>query len=769
MMKKYLVFGMMGALALSFGACSSEDEMAPVNPTYDPVANTVNANFAFNVAGQSSKTRMTAATTQANDEQSFRGMQDAKLIALTQDNDGRVLVAAQADGKVFNLGNILNKDEVDWADKSHRVVELALPVGTNTLLFYSRAFRDGNAEGLGVINGEAGAEKSGVFNPTAALSDIQFNLTRRLDEANETKLKNTETAIATVLTQFIQASISGNDFWFPSFESLPPQYEGTTGYTNMTDAQITAATETGVTNPEPTINATSVDKLVDALGNEYYHFKGVTASWKAYGIEYAKNEDSDEATNADLVPLEEILGNAYYKFTKIDDGAARAGSGASVARMISDLWKVVGKVNDATATSAREALAQNVAATIVDLFDNYFAALPTDGSNTEWLAAADVATTAGVTGDVVSDLNVFPTGELALPMGAAQLLIADALDPEKDTEFSYDNTAIKFHLADTDEDQTMDVKNFMYPSELMYFGNSPVRVNDNVVTEPEYPNGVGDDSGEESEGNSGKWDIYDWGNGWSTYNAAKHVEPSTRSVAMTHDINYGNALLATTLTIANTDLYDNRDKFYEGEGNAKIGKAFEVTGVLVGGQPVGVDWQYLPLGTTFDKVIYDRQMNGTLSLNAAGTTAANYTMVLDNYNSTLADNKQSAVYVALELKNNNTEDFWGDHNLVRAGGTFYLVGKLDPAATTSVAPVWPAKTDKFRSTPPYDADGKTKKINRVFIQDFVTKANFTIGAQSLQNAFVTVPDLRSAEISLGLSVDLEWESGYEFEVEIQKH
>ena len=97
----------MGALALSFGACSSEDEMAPVNPTYDPVANTVNANFAFNVAGQSSKTRMTAATTQANDEQSFRGMQDAKLIALTQDNDGRVLTAAQADGKVFNLGNIL--------------------------------------------------------------------------------------------------------------------------------------------------------------------------------------------------------------------------------------------------------------------------------------------------------------------------------------------------------------------------------------------------------------------------------------------------------------------------------------------------------------------------------------------------------------------------------------------------------------------------------------------------------------------------------------
>ena len=754
-MRKYLVFGMMGALALSFTACTESDDAVALNPTYDAQKGEVTATFAFNVAGGVA-TRMTSATVQATDAETFRGMQDAKLIAITNGTDGKVLTdGTSKDGKLFDLGMILNKGEVDWANKSHRVLELALPVGTNKLLFYSRAFRDGNAEGLGVINGEPGAEKSGVHNPTADLSKVAFNLTRRLDADKEQVMKNTEELIAGVLTNIIRVGVTGFDFWFPTTK---PQYASATGYVDMTDAQIQAATVPNVENPEPTINATQVDMLTDALGNVYYHFIGVEETWKDYGIEYSKLADNDETTVADLVPLEEILGNAYYQFCKIDEGAARAGSGASIARMITDLWTVISKVSDADPTSVRETVAEKVATQIETLFTKYFKALPTDGSLTEWLAADQVKTAMSFTDEVVSDLNKFPTVDLALPMGAAQLLIADAFTTG-DAEFSYDSSKIKFHLADPTADQTTSVEKFMYPSELMYFGNSPIRVNDNTILEPNYPNGVA------------AWDVADWGNGWSQSTAAAHVLSTTRSVAMTHEINYGNALLATTLTIANVDLKDNRNHFYPEEENATIGKAFQVTGVLIGGQPGQVDWQYLPTDTTsFDNVVYDRQMNGGMSLNGDGSTSPNYTMVFDNYNKTLADNKQSAVYVALELVNNNATDFWGDHNLIRAGGTFYLVGKLDPAAAAGVTlPTWPANTDLFRSTPPYDADGKTKQINRVFIQDFMTKANFTIGAESLQNAFVTVPDLRSAEISLGLSVDLKWEAGYQFEVDIQKH
>jgi hypothetical protein len=50
----------------------------------------------------------------------------------------------------------------------------------------------------------------------------------------------------------------------------------------------------------------------------------------------------------------------------------------------------------------------------------------------------------------------------------------------------------------------------------------------------------------------------------------------------------------------------------------------------------------------------------------------------------------------------------------------------------------------------------------VFIQDYLTTATFKIGANSLKNAFITVPDLRSTQTSLGLSVDLNWREGLNF-------
>ena len=56
------------------------------------------------------------------------------------------------------------------------------------------------------------------------------------------------------------------------------------------------------------------------------------------------------------------------------------------------------------------------------------------------------------------------------------------------------------------------------------------------------------------------------------------------------------------------------------------------------------------------------------------------------------------------------------------------------------------------------------EIPRVFIQDFVTKAVFNIGETSLQKAYVSIPNLASTQMSLGLSVDLSWADGYEYTV-----
>lgn len=52
----------------------------------------------------------------------------------------------------------------------------------------------------------------------------------------------------------------------------------------------------------------------------------------------------------------------------------------------------------------------------------------------------------------------------------------------------------------------------------------------------------------------------------------------------------------------------------------------------------------------------------------------------------------------------------------------------------------------------------------MFIQDFVTKAVFNIGETSLQKAYVTIPNLASTQMSLGLSVDLSWTDGYEYSI-----
>jgi hypothetical protein len=46
----------------------------------------------------------------------------------------------------------------------------------------------------------------------------------------------------------------------------------------------------------------------------------------------------------------------------------------------------------------------------------------------------------------------------------------------------------------------------------------------------------------------------------------------------------------------------------------------------------------------------------------------------------------------------------------------------------------------------------------------MTSATFKIGATSLQNAYTTIPDLRASQISLGLSVDLNWREGLNFNV-----
>jgi hypothetical protein len=154
-----------------------------------------------------------------------------------------------------------------------------------------------------------------------------------------------------------------------------------------------------------------------------------------------------------------------------------------------------------------------------------------------------------------------------------------------------------------------------------------------------------------------------------------------------------------------------------------------------------------------DYIIYDNKMASNGATIAASTGTSNYTLVFDNYATAGA---QGDVLVALEFKNANDVDIYGKGGIIPKGGTFYLAGKLVKGDQTISS--WP----DYYAIPPYNTDGTSQKVTRIFTQDYVTTATFKIGENSLKYAYTTVPDLRASQTSLGLSVDLQWRPGLNF-------
>ena len=245
---------------------------------------------------------------------------------------------------------------------------------------------------------------------------------------------------------------------------------------------------------------------------------------------------------------------------------------------------------------------------------------------------------------------------------------------------------------------------------------------------------------------------------------------------MRNNINYGSALLQTTVGYKSATLKDNNHAIQLAK-DPSIGvndepdkvinvdeTSFQLVGVIIGGQYKKVGWDFTPKtsdntqGYIYDKAIPD----GANVIPAYNTTPAasspNYTLVFDNYKA--GDGDQDIVYVALELKNNSGQDFYGKHNLIRNGDSFYLVGKLDPSAKAWADLV---KTSSDHPLPPYNADGTLIEKVRVFMQDFMTTANFWFDQNSLKEALLTVPDLRHSSLTLGLSVDMSWSTGITFD------
>ena len=275
-------------------------------------------------------------------------------------------------------------------------------------------------------------------------------------------------------------------------------------------------------------------------------------------------------------------------------------------------------------------------------------------------------------------------------------------------------------------------QNICYPAELSYFVNTTTMVSDKDMS------------------NLSEFPAYnDWTNptgaNWTGKNFTENaVANTTKTVGLKEPVQYSVAVLKSTVRCNAATLEDNAKEAGSFDENQQIlvpTDGFKVTGILIGGQPASVDWKYDPVSTeSFANTIYDKEMNGSMvAKNETSASNANYTLVFDNKKS----DTQSPVYVTLELENNSDKNFYGKDGIILKGAKFYLVGQLNPNKTGLTNP---------------------NSVNRVFVQDYVTTANFKI--KDLKSAYNCIPDLRTSGINVGLAVDLDWKSGITFDVDI---
>ena len=753
MKRKVLILSLAGLAALV--GCQRE-QMEP-NPLYNAETKEVLAQFVLNVAaaGQGEQTKMKADMVQQNNN--FRGIHSVHVYTYaTNTASGKVPYVLNPDGwtdansKDFPLGTLYAQGQIDnegdhnATSSSNRILQLSIPVGTDAVMFYGKALNSENP------SDEQNKERGRMLaNFSKNPKDIEFKVYRRIGEDSDVRdYEATARLMIYVINRILGARV--------------PDKGSQDGYTNL-----------------PAISWKD-------LGALYEYVNGL----------YNNRFDVPSTTpKTPLEPLDEILGKAYSTFSYIKSTEYRAGSSDAIKSMMSNMWNVIRPVTTtATPTNEGEANAKRLAKEIERRMDNYFEDnweyktvdaikdIVTDAelmrneelSEAEWAALCwdaqkpsddnfDISTYRGR----ARDLNKYPYLDFNIPEGAAQLAYNTTSG-----EFSYlrpNKPLVNPNVS------TFEPTKYVYAPELAYYVNSPVRVNSTLLTTDNlnslYPNGT------DNWSKDGKWP-----DGWSL----GKVSSSTKSVAVRDNINYGVALLKTSVALADgvTALLDNRNVMTDGK-EADQSFTFSDTqhpialmGVLVGGVNPRYNWQFLRKYTTndpslpidlsqFDGVIYDDALPSTLVPTPAGDE--NYTLVYDNYNSGAARDEQNNVYIALEFKNVSGLPFWGRDNLIPNQGKFYLVAQILNTAARQGSIIWPTDhqippvygvVGDTEAIPEGKKAGESKQIPRVFIQDFMTTAVFKLSKDALKKAYYTMPDLRTSNMSLGLSVDLQWESGY---------
>lgn len=473
-----------------------------------------------------------------------------------------------------------------------------------------------------------------------------------------------------------------------------------------------------------------------------------TASPTIAGITFAAQEIVDPTASTWTVPVEILanylntiktaigstpLSNAQFEALRLDflkPSTPRAGSAEAVLATVQHMYTTISAY---TGLNAADETIKNAVITAITTAPGKL-----NSTTIEWATE----------GTSVLSETTFPAN-LGLPLGAAQ--------------YQYNTTSSAFEYVTTETPSVANtpVADFIYPSELFYFTNTPLKGTSANVTWAHTP---------------GTWQTVDY-TGWTDA-----VQASSKNIALVNNVQYGTALLATQVKCTpdgSTNLYDNsKEKDPTSEVNIAVPYAanmFPLTGVLVGTQPSTVGWNFLPTGT-FTKCIYDRNVSWYNSekvgddkedfiyANSGSYSNPNYTLVYDNNGYTNATS-ENFVNICLEFTNNSGVDFYGKDGLIKNGQKFYLVGKLDPtAANTTGSLSFPEAVGNK------DATYYPSIATRVFIQDYTTTAQCEITAGSattkgsLANALSSIPDMKAVTQTIGLSVDLAWTPGLTYVV-----
>lgn len=463
-----------------------------------------------------------------------------------------------------------------------------------------------------------------------------------------------------------------------------------------TDAKKFELGVLNLTNPET--DATATNDISATLATVK---KNDTASPKALlGILNGVAGVEGWATATDGTELNKL----YTKYT-----SAKAGSANSIRLTLQSLYNNLGGIVTG-ANVAHQTIAKAIRTKIAESFT---ATTATDG----YVTLAYKAT---------GDVSKYPNN-INLPDGAVQLSF-DATN-----KFTYAATSSLTGI------ENLDASKVCFPASIYYFQSSNLAATAKELETNQWPTTTTNWTAA-----TAPWlkDANSLADGWTA-----SVQPTTRSIAMRQNINYGVANLATTVKCGAASLPDN-DKFTvtdpsEFPGTVAVPtEGFTVTGLLIGGQPTKVGFNFQPASNdAFDYTIYDNNLTNIVAKNGTASTT-NYTIVLPNDKGRTATEDQNKVNVAIELTNNSSVAFRGADGIIPAGGKFYLVGQLEPKADALTGVANPA----------------------VFMSDYMTTMNLTI--KSLKNAYNTIPDLRSTKLQLGLSVDLVWKTGIQFDVNI---